>query len=286
MTFGDGREGRVLGSDVTLSATWRVGGGTSGNIPALTLDTLVPDGVNLQVPNWNVVRPTLQLLQPTTAIGGADAESLDAAKARGFRIVTEDRCATTLVDLERIALETPGLPVALAYAVVEHHPRLGCLPIAGCVTIVIVPKCVNVNRDPTPAMCAAVEAFVTPRKPVALEIHVTGPRYTTVSVTATLALSNNANRTAVFASARAALKKYLGPLSGGPNRTGWPVGRTVYRSEILALLDAIPQVSYVAELTLTSDDDFPAHCGDIPICANGLVISGEHSLSAIEGTRS
>jgi predicted phage baseplate assembly protein len=286
IAFGDGREGRVLASDVTLSATWRVGGGLIGNIPACSLDTLLTDGVNLQVPNWNAILPTLQVVQPIAAIGGADGESLDTAKARGYRIVTEDRCAATLADLERVALQTPGVPLALAYAVVEHHPQLGCLPIAGCVTIVIVPRCVNANRDPTPAMCAAVEAFVTPRRPVALEVHVTGPRYTTVSVAAKLALAGNANFASVLANARTALKQFLDPLNGGPNKTGWPVGRTVYRSEILALLDAIPQVSYVAELTLSSDGDAPAFCGDIPVCANGLVISGEHSLSTIEGTRS
>ncbi len=284
VTFGDGREGRVLAADIALSAKWKVGGGATGNIPAGTLGKLPLDGINLG--NGALTfRPDLQVVQPIDAFGGVDSESLAATQARGFQKMNDDRCAATLSDLGKIASATPGVPVAFAYAVAEHHPQLGCLPAAGCVTVVIVPQCVKLNRDPTPAMCAAVAAFIAPRRPVALEVHVTGPRYTVVAVTATLVLRRNVDRTSVLAQAVASLDQFLDPLSGGPNNSGWPVGRSVYRSEILAQLDAIPGVDYVADLTLSADQATPARCGEIVICPDGLVISGQHQVSATEGTR-
>jgi phage-related baseplate assembly protein len=114
-------------------------------------------------------------------------------------------------------------------------------------------------------------------------VHVTGPRYTRVGVHAELALEPGAVRARVVAQAEAALRKFLHPLNGGPDANGWTVGRAVYRSEVLAVLDAIPGVHHVVSLELVSDDVKPAACGDIALCANGLVTSGEHVITAIDG---
>ncbi|MEO8018370.1 MAG: baseplate J/gp47 family protein, partial [Pseudomonadota bacterium] len=221
--------------------------------------------------------------QLVAACRGADAEELDATKARAFRRLQTDRCAATLADLVRVALAAPALPVARAFAVAESHPDLGCLDVAGCVSIVIVPRCVEQQRDPTPALCAAVANYVESRRPLALELHVIGPRYTQVSVTARLALMRGARAADVCLAARAALVKFLHPLDGGPEGGGWKVGRTVYRSEVLAVLGGLAGVHHVAELALTADDGGAALCGDIPICANGLVTSGEHEINFIDG---
>ena len=86
-----------------------------------------------------------------------------------------------------------------------------------------------------------------------------------------------------MAQAEAALRKFLHPLEGGPDANGWTVGRAVYRSEVLAVLDAIVGVHHVAWLQLVSGDDSPDRCGDISLCANGLVTSGEHVITAIDG---
>jgi hypothetical protein len=106
--------------------------------------------------------------------------------------------------------------------------------------------------------------------------------YTAVKVKAALALQRGADRVAVFERARAALAEFLHPLHGGPGKNGWPAGRTVYRSEVLAVLGGIAGVQYVAELSLTADQGSPAHCGDVVLCANGLVTSGQHVFSVHE----
>ncbi|HEX8852991.1 MAG TPA: hypothetical protein VF754_05865, partial [Pyrinomonadaceae bacterium] len=48
-----------------------------------------------------------------------------------------------------------------------------------------------------------------------------------------------------------ALREFFDPLKGGPQRRGWPFGRSIYVSEIYALLDAVEGVDYVSQLTPT-----------------------------------
>ena len=58
----------------------------------------------------------------------------------------------------------------------------------------------------------------------------------------------------VLAAARAALADFLDPLDGGPEGTGWPFGRPVWASEVIAVLAALPLVSYVEDAAVATDD--------------------------------
>ncbi|MEJ1961445.1 MAG: putative baseplate assembly protein [Gammaproteobacteria bacterium] len=271
IAFGDGRAGAVPEAGSQLIAAWKVGGGARGNVAAGTLSKARGAALGLS------------LTQPVGACSGAEPETLDAAKARACNAMADQRCATTADDLARLALRAPALPVARAFVVVEQHPDMECLPASGCVTVVIVPSCASNTPVPSAGLCRAVARYIEPRRPLALEVHVSGPRYTVVRVAATLTLERGAERARVFAAADAALKKFFDPLAGGPDSAGWKVGRNVYRSEVLAVLDAIPGVHHVAKLSLIADQDSPALCGDILVCANGLVTSGLHLFTAIDG---
>jgi predicted phage baseplate assembly protein len=270
LLFGDGRSGVVPEAGTRLEAVWKVGGGRAGNVPHNTL--AVPRGA----------AAGLDVEPLADACAGRDAETLDETKARAFQALQEQRCAATLEDLQRLAQSAPALPVARAFAILAH-PDLECLPAAGCVTVVIVPRCVDAKPAPSAALCQAVANHLEPSRPLTLELHVTGPRYTRVAVCAELALERGAARARVIAQAEAALRKFLHPLDGGPDGKGWTVGRAVYRSEVLAVLDAIPAVHHVVSLELVSDDVAPAACGDIALCASGLVTSGMHVITAIDG---
>jgi hypothetical protein len=80
------------------------------------------------------------------------------------------------------------------------------------------------------------------------------------------------------------LDAFLNPLSGGPDGTGWPIGRYVYRAEVMALLASIPGVLSVSDLTLTGDDGMPS-CDNLKICAGALVQSMQHGIEVgITGT--
>ena len=54
----------------------------------------------------------------------------------------------------------------------------------------------------------------------------------------------------VAATATAALRSYLHPVTGGPAGTGWPFGRPVRLSDVAALLERLEDLDHVAELVL------------------------------------
>src|SRR5205823_1167757 len=78
------------------------------------------------------------------------------------------------------------------------------------------------------------------------------PDYLQVDVSANLALREDAPPTDAIHAVRRALAAFFHPLTGGPDRTGWPFGRPVYVSEIYAALETVPLVSYVEDVQVSS----------------------------------
>ena len=60
-------------------------------------------------------------------------------------------------------------------------------------------------------------------------------------------------------------------------RTGWPFGRDVYRSEVLALLDGVGGVDAVTSLELAAAGA-ELSCGNVCVGATELVVSGTHAV--------
>src|SRR5262249_19639970 len=148
----------------------------------------------------------------------------------------EPNRAVTLEDFEKLALQTPGVPIARARALAEHHPDMPCFGAPGNVTVVVVPSCPETRPEPSPDFLRSVARYLEPRRTLATEVHVIGPGYISVTVYARLHLSLGADGNAVRQQAVDAMNDFLHPLRGGPDHTGWPIGRDVYRSEVLALL--------------------------------------------------
>jgi predicted phage baseplate assembly protein len=270
VSFGDGRIGRALPADALVEARYAVGAGATGNLPAGTLRHLLQTEPALPA--------TLEVSQPVDAWGGAEPEALEHAEGRAARGLPQSRCAVTLQDYERLARQAPGLPVVRAWAVAGFHPQHAWAPAAGCVTVVIVPDG-RLHAPPTEALLRSMAAWLDRRRPVATELHITGPRYTRVTVQAQFELNAGTEAGRVLAAASAALDTFFHPLHGGPESGGWPAGRDVYRSEVQSVLMAVAGVRQVNDLTLQRDDDRAARCGNIALCPDALVMSGPHHLT-------
>ncbi|MES2823579.1 MAG: putative baseplate assembly protein [Pseudomonadota bacterium] len=271
ITFGDGRNGRVPPAGTQIKVGYKTGGGTQGNLPAYQL-TQLPTEFN-----------ALTVTQPFAAEGGQDAETLNQAKARAATELAKPTRAVTLDDFETLALATPGVPVARVYAIADYHPRMSCIPVSGSVTVVVIPPCPQQRPTPTPALLARVQTYLERRRLVTSEVHVVAPEYFTITVNAELHLNPQANRRALMQRARAALEKYFHALWGGPEGTGWPIGRSVYRSELLALLNALEGVNHVSDLTWQLDDKPANRCGNLELCCTGLLVSGDHKITINQG---
>ena len=268
--FGNGWAGRVPTAGWAIEAmSYRVGGGPDGNLPAGRINRVLPGA-----PAGIVVH------QPYDALGGTAEESLDQAHGRALDLLNTPTRGVTTADWCALALDLPGIPVARAEAIPAYHPDMGCWTASGVVTVVVVPACGHPPR-PSCAFLAAVNARLQPHRPVTTELHVVGPHYVRVTVAATLHTSGAP--AGLGATAQSALDAFFDPLTGGPDGTGWPFGRGVLASDVLALLARLPGVRYVDELQLTADDN-TATCDNLDLCPTDLIDSQTHRLTVVEAT--
>ena len=266
LTFGDGRTGRVPPAGARIACRYRVGGGSAGNVAAGTLVEAPGAGVSVG--------------QPFAALGGAPAELLTDAKGRAIAWLAERRRAVTLDDYQVLALATPGVPVARAWALGDHHPDLPCVKASGCVTVVAVPRCPADRPEASAAFLAAVRCWLEPRRTLTDELHVVGPRYRAVAVEATIHADRGCDPVAIRAAALAALGDFFHPLHGGPDRAGWPVGRDAYRSEVLAALSAVGGVAWIDGFAMRGEGGARS-CGNVEICPDQMAASGEHHIAVV-----
>ena len=286
LTFGDGRQGRLPPAGAQVKASYTTGGGPAGNLPARSLGRALTGAHNSAlVPGWGALQPTITVLQPLQALGGAAAERLSQAVARALGDLAAPQRAVTLDDYEVLARQVPGVAVAQARALPDHHPRYPCFPAPGSVTVVVIPDC-SITPPPSqplpgPDFLQAVQRYLERRRTLTDEVHVIGPCYTPVSVSARLVPLSGVEARALISAAQAALDEFFHPLTGGPEGGGWPIGRDVYRSEVLALLAGLPGVEYVAELGLQCSGDNDPQCDNLTICPDCLAASGSHHITVV-----
>ena len=182
-------------------------------------DDLTPDEIAAEAPHT-----ILQLRKLDRAVSSADFEALALeADAR----VARARCLPRL-DFER----DPDREKA------------------GHVTVTILPKA---NPEPDlPGLITAVEDYLSPRLLLTTRLHVIGPQFLTVGITATVVPLPDVEEPKLKQAVVDAVKKFLNPLTGGDEGKGWPSGRNVFVSEIFSLIDQLPEVDFVTAVNLTS----------------------------------
>jgi hypothetical protein len=86
----------------------------------------------------------------------------------------------------------------------------------------------------------------------------------------------------VQAEAAAALYRFLNPLTGGPDGTGWPFGRTVHSGEVFGVLQSVDGVELVDDVRLFSANPVTGERGQptgrVELPPNSLVFSYEHQV--------
>lgn len=237
--FGNDQNGRIptAGRDNIRIRQYRSGGGTAGNVAAATITQLL-SGV-----------PAAGVSNPVAAEGGADTEPVDNVQQRGPQVVRHQYQAISLSDYEALAREaSPAVAVARALPTTHSSGR----QTPGWVKIIIMPHSQEPQPQPSFGLRRQVQAFLAARVPaaVAAQIAVTGPTYLPVGVQAVVTPLNAGEAGVVRDAVIAAMEKFLHPLTGGPEGTGWAFGRDVYLSDVAAVLEAVRGVDYVSTLNL------------------------------------
>lgn len=222
-----------------------------------------------QVPDDNL-RALLQLTRGA-AWPFPEGQPLEASIDETLRALREPYRVVTAADYaERIAAQWPGSPQARALPGGAPIRRAHVLaerdlsqvgheedPAPGHVSIVVVPEVPAGTRKPvpSPAVIAGLTAFLEPRRLLTVQNHVVAASWVTLGVKVRVYLRDDAQVDLTRARVQAVLADMFDPLLGGPTREGWPLGRAVYSSELLALLDAVAGVDFVDGLDIVVADN-------------------------------
>jgi predicted phage baseplate assembly protein len=172
LVFGNGENGALppRGKNAVLLADFALSHCEGGNIPAGRA-RFAPDGFEIG---------------HTAASGGVEAESVSAAAARlRRRIERSSKCASE-EDYARATRGTPGLRVATARAIAGYDPDepsgRSRIPV---VTVVVAPYGME-DALPDARFLDAVKRHLEKLRPICTKLKVIGPRYVTVSISASV----------------------------------------------------------------------------------------------------
>lgn len=145
--FGDGVSGRVPPNNVVIYATYRVGGGASGNVAAGTIKTILTNNqVGLTVLNTYYGDPN----DTGAASGGTDAESTDSIRLNAPRSMHALNRAVSLADYAAL-VKASGVSKAAAVADVYTSVTAFFVPYgdSGVEADLVTPSTVFNNTIPT-----------------------------------------------------------------------------------------------------------------------------------------
>jgi hypothetical protein len=278
LRFGDGLTGAIPvpdppGAEPAVTVEYVRGGGAAGN--------------GGRTANWfRVGAPAADILltasNPVPAEGGQDPETVAGARQRAAEELAQVHRAVTAADFEELAVTTPGVAVGRSHADVGAHPGYPCTTVPGAVTVRVVPWVPRADADfdapgfnpavmPDPGLLAEVSAHLQQARLVGTEVFVCPARYRRVDLRVDLA-SRPADPAGVRAALRTALRRYLDPLVGGGDGTGWPFGGPLRPSALLRVgQDALGDAADLTGVAIGLDGAPPGEdCADVTLRAGEL----------------
>lgn len=280
--FGNGNHGRLPPSGTPILATCDSTRAADGNLGAGKINRLLDSLHNrASIENFaSLVQRIAVVTNRVAGSGGADAETLEHATARAIELVGTSWRAVTLDDYERLAKRTPGTRIARASARANLHPSFPCFKAPGLITLIILPDMPGARPSPSRELKRAVTAYLHRRRVIGTRIEVVGPEYVELAVRASVKAGQGVSKASLQEKISQALNRFFDPLGGGPDKTGWPFGRDVYRSEVMQVIEGVSGVDHVFSLELLTGCG-RATCGNVCLGPTSLVGAGAHELKVI-----
>jgi hypothetical protein len=186
--------------------------------------------------------------EPTEMLFRRVREKLDSRE----RAITND-------EIEQQILAQPAWlesqKIARAEVIVDLHAAPGVLQAELTLKIVIVPEVSDADDiapEPGDKLRQAVYEFLRERVPICTRLQVLTPQYSAIHLEATVVRGRQSrlDRATVRQNVVKAVRDFLHPTRGGDDGRGWPLGRSIFRSELYAVIEGLPGVDHVRELLL------------------------------------
>ncbi|MGK7899309.1 MAG: putative baseplate assembly protein, partial [Xenococcus sp. (in: cyanobacteria)] len=270
ITFGDGHNGLIppRGKGNIRMSRYQTGGGTAGNKPARSIVQL-----KTTVPYVD------RVINYEAAVGGAEAETRDSLIERAPREIRHRQRAVTREDYEDLAkLASPEVirTKCVPLANLKVNPLDTKSKLLGAVSVIIVPRSEEVKPLPSLELTRRVQEYLERYTEPTVEISVVGPLYVRVDITAEIALTSLEGATDIAQAVEERLEKFLNPLKGGFEKTGWDFGRQPYKSDLYRLIEGISGVDHVRSLKVNDDIEEPKGAKQTD---RFLVYSGKHEIN-------
>ena len=231
------------------------------------------------------------------------------AEPAGDRGVGPERAGTSDVmrprgNGARLVVRGPELAPAQPALGGARGPAATALP---CIELVLVPAMVTqaalvdaeellLSAEERRQLFKRVRDYLSERCPLTTELSIHLASYHWVSVAARLAVRRRTDleaadlhryRRALVDEARTRLFRFIHPVIGGPEGTGWPFGRTLTMGDIYPLLESVPGIAYVEgiqfrEWVTASHALDPAPVERVRLQATDVLCSADHRIDLIE----
>lgn len=231
--FGDGLQGRAPypAPGGAARVAYEVGGGGSGNVGRVA---------------WSGVAggAAIRARSPVAAVGGRDPETFDEARERVAADLARPGRAVTAADHVAIALATPGVAVARAYAAIGADPTCPDRRSPGIATVYVVPDVPARTADDVRAgraiaapradrgLLGAVERSLARARLLGHIVHVATARYRAARVEVLIEVDPY-DPAALRDRVAGAIRRHLDPLVGGDDQAGWPFGAPLMPSDLV-----------------------------------------------------
>lgn len=267
------------GSLLTFSK-YRTGGGQEGNVRSGILNTL-----KTSIPF------VAHVANREPAWGGLDAETLEAAMMRAPALLRSRQRAVTEGDYEFLARQ--ALPAAIGRVkCLQPRPAEAGRVIPGQVYVLVIPRVPYPERFLDPKQLelndddvALLDKYLDERRLLTTRLEIRPPAYYWVSARVKLRATPGVEQAEVEKQALDRLYRYLNPLTGGPDGTGWPFGRDLFVSDVYQCLQGMQNVQFIRGVEMYAAKPGGAEQGDpiesLEVVAHGVVASGVHTVEFV-----
>jgi baseplate J-like protein len=249
IVFGDGILGAIPKRDAEIRATYRVGGGTAGNVPAGAIDTVL---------TGELARIGASVTNRERATGGADRESIERAVKHAPAVFRSTRRAVTAADYEALALEHRGVGKVRASASNWNTVTLYVAPDGG--------------GSVSDVLEADLRAHFEDKRPLSTLVEVEDALYRQVAVAVDVGVLPYYSRTETESRVLAAAGALLAFESVD-------FGRPLYLSKVYEVIEAIEAVESVnvTEFRRTDRPPDPKN-PKVLVAPSGVLEFGEHEI--------